>query len=455
MDKNDGSSRRYMGFGLIAAAPFFLFNPDYAVVDFLPDIFGYIFIVLSLRKMRDISSKLSAAYTGFFRLAVVSGFKLLASAMLFALFNEAERPTMRLVMAFCFAVVELILLLPAWKQLYEGLSFLAQTGGGTESVSRRTAGAFRFTYVFFVIKALLSVIPEAAVLSSQKYDDAAYDWSVFTGLFRGIAMFIVLIFGIAWLLVISVRLRGIMKDSTFFDGCRAAYERDVLTKPNLFVRRRIKGILYMFCVSVLLAADFYLDSVNYLPDFLCGAMFLVTFLFAKNYSKKWKYGAAVSAALIPASLAGWIGSNAFHAEYTDIIVQRDPDAWRAFWSFYPLDMLSAALFAAATVFAAMCLKDIIDGHCGYIPETLSEEYRKAKLADIRKELYKSLNLAEAFALASAAASFVYDYAATLYGNLLAESWLTVCFVLSALAFVMYVRTCMAVYDEAESRYMLE
>ena len=455
MGKSEASSRKYLGFVFFAAAPFFLFNPDYAIVDFLPDLIGYVLIILSLRKMRDISSKLSEAYEGFSRLAAVSGFKLFAAVLLFALFNEAERPTMRLVMAFCFSVIEVILLLPAWKRLSEGLAFLAQTRGGVEAVSHKTSSVFSFTSVFFVIKALFSVLPEAAVLSSQKYDDAAYDWSAFTGLFRGMAMFAVLVLGTVWIVLFSVRIGRVMKDSAFFDGCRAAYENDVLTKPNLFVRRRIKGLLYLFCLSVLLSADFYLDSINYIPDFICAVLFLISFISARNYSKKWKYGAAASAVMIPVSVFGWTGSNAFHAAYTDIIVQRDPDAWRAFWGFAPLDMLSAVLFGVSTVFAAVCIRDLIDGHCGYIPDTLSEEYRNAKLTDIHRELYKGLNIAELTALISAAFSFTYDYAATLYGNMIAESWLTLCLVVSVAAFIAYARSSMAVYDEVESRYMLE
>ena len=91
MGKSEASSRKYLGFVFFAAAPFFLFNPDYAIVDFLPDLIGYVLIILSLRKMRDISSKLSEAYEGFSRLAAVSGFKLFAAVLLFASSSSVSR----------------------------------------------------------------------------------------------------------------------------------------------------------------------------------------------------------------------------------------------------------------------------------------------------------------------------------------------------------------------------
>jgi hypothetical protein len=455
MVRSDVSSRKYLRFGLIAAAPFFLFNPDYAVLDFIPDLAGYVFLILALSKMRDISSKLAEAFSGFCRLALVSGLRLVLSVAQFAMFNEAERPTMRLVLAFSFAVAELIFIFPAWKALSEGLSFLIQTSPDEVPGSSRTLKALAASPVFFTVKAVLTVLPEAAVLSSQRYDDASFDWSPFTGLFRGMSMFAVLIVGLIWLTVTEVRLVRLCRAGGFFDMCRGRYDSEVLTKPNLFTRRRIRAVLVMFCACAFLTTDLYLDGVNYLPDFLCAAMFAVTFVFLRRYSGFWKHGLFASAGCAVFSAVGWLGSNSFHERYTDILVQRDPAAWAAFWKFYPANAVGALLLAACAVFAGFCLRDLINGHCGYVSDMLGAEHKQNKLDDIRKYLYSRLNAAAALGIASALADAVYDYMMTLYGSFLSEIWLTVCFVLSILFGAFSVRACMAVRDEVEARYMLE
>ena len=67
-DVSGGAGRggvKSLSFGLMLAAPFCLFNPEYSIIDPLPDFIGYILIVLALRKLRDVDSHLDAAASGF------------------------------------------------------------------------------------------------------------------------------------------------------------------------------------------------------------------------------------------------------------------------------------------------------------------------------------------------------------------------------------------------------
>ena len=459
-----------LGFGLFAAAPFLLFNPEYAVVDILPDCIGYALILVSLRYLRDAGEGIHEAYGAFLRAAAVSAVKLLSVFLIFSgLFDQINQAASMLLFAFVFNFLELLFLIPAWKKLFSGLAYLS-SDPATDRACRRASVSTR---VFIVIKALCAFLPETSVLSSHD-ENAVFNWYEFIGMFRAVSIAVCLVAGVVWLITFSVRLSVIRRDSGLFERARAEYESAILDRPSVGVRRSIRAVVAGVCVFLLLSADVYLDSVNVLPDFLAGIAAIVLFIMMKRFSGKWKAGVAASAVYTCISAVSWIAANRFHDSFADSAVERSPEAWEAFWRFYPLKIAESAVWAAICAFIVLILVQIVRDHCGYVPASADPKYVENRIAAIRSSLYKKLNLLFVFCMLSAAASAAYDRLITLTYYLeaapgsdgfsrfvaglksaLCGGWWAVCLVLIAAAFVSAVSAGFAVISEADSKYMLD
>lgn len=456
--------KNLLGFGAAAVAPFLLFNPEFAVVDVLPDLIAYLFLVSSLSRLRDICPQLESAYNGFRKMIIVSGVKFVSIYWLYGLL-QAELATWILVFSFAFSVVELLCLVPAWIGFYDGLSYLCSTAGGTAALARSDRMK-RATLAFLFIKAVFTVLPEIASLSDPLYGSSKIDWADFTGLFRGAGMLVVLIAGIVWLCRVERYLASVRADADFFAAVGAKYDREITAKPGFGIRRGIRTSLALLSVAGLLSADLIAACsfgnsmpvevpVNILPDVLCGIVLAAAFLAMRGLFDRWKLGLWLSGAYTVLSGFAWAASFRYHYLYSDTQMRINTKAYAAFWKMYAVKSAANLLFLGVMLFALVGVVQIIRGHCGYIPSTLDPAYREAKLADIRHELFVKLNVCACAAAAVTIASIAYDYILTVPDLFIAELWWMIDIALSLVLFGCLVSLAGSVNDEAESRYMLD
>ncbi len=110
-----------MKIGYILAGMIFLFNPHIHIIDVLPDVIGYMLILHGLSKISDLERNLLAAKNRFFKLAWLSAAKL-ACLLILPIFDE----TLYLIFTFCFGILEILWMLPAFIDLFHGISFLEE-----------------------------------------------------------------------------------------------------------------------------------------------------------------------------------------------------------------------------------------------------------------------------------------------------------------------------------------
>ena len=85
--------RKRMGLGLMAVAMLFLWNPDIAVFDLLPDVFGYVLLSLGMSSLAYLNHHFDESAKRFQRMIALSGARLVFVLVLFGLVNTNERPT--------------------------------------------------------------------------------------------------------------------------------------------------------------------------------------------------------------------------------------------------------------------------------------------------------------------------------------------------------------------------
>ncbi len=458
---------KYMGLGWACAAVAFLFNPDIALVDVLPDFIGYIFLCLSLLHMRDLSPHFESAFKKFRLLACLAVLKFASLFWVFGvLTNAKEQPTMMLLLSFCFSLGELILGIPAWRELIEGYVLQSQTSGGEFPLREKGARAGRegrsistsfsdLTVFFICAKAFLANISEFAVLSEHSYDDTAFNWYRFIGLFRSAALIIGISVGIIWLVSAVRYFRGMICDRKFIESAKEKYEKTVLPNTGLFISRDIAFTLGLFCVATLTAADIYIDFVNFVPDTLTAILLLWTFVKMKPYFGKYKLGIAVSALYGAVSIWGASVSYGFISDPIDVSrTWLNAKLFAEFWRMYPVRIFEALMFGATMILALMGVRAMIKGHCGYIPTTMNEGYRSSRLEAIQKEVGGKVTLCLVFAILAMLTGGLYELILS-FDVLISELWWMINLAASAILCVSAVYMMSAVCEEVESRYMLD
>lgn len=457
---------KYLGLGIAAISAIFLFNPDIAIIDVLPDFIGYTLLAVSLRFVRDLSPHFENAWRKFRILALMTAFKTLSLLWIFGgLTSAQERPTMMLLLSFCFCLCELIWGIPAWRSLIEGFVLHSQTSGGEYPLIEKSAKSYRpgknicysfrdLTVFFMIAKAFFANIAEFAVLSNHSYDDTAFDWYRFIGLYRVLTLFAGALIGIIWLIRAISFFRGILRDSVLISSMKEKYETTVLPNTGLFVRRDIAFVLGLFAVAVLTTVDLYLDDVNIISDTFTAILLAWTFIKLKPYYKNYKPGVVLSAIYGVFTVIGSSLSYNFVTDSFPTKTWENRHVFKEFMLMYPVRIVEAALLLVTVYFALQGVRAIINEHCGYIPATMDEAYRRSRMEAIRKEVGAKVTVCLVFAALASVSGGLYEFILSL-DLFISPIWWIINFAVCGAFFVSALYMMSAVNEEVESRYMLD
>ncbi len=463
-----------MGLGMLTAAPVFLFNPDMAIFDVLPDFIAYILIVAGITRLSYICPHLEAARTRFGWAAVVAGAKFISLFLVFGISNQNERPVMILLAVFAFAVVELIILVPAWSGLFDGMLYLGSRTGAMAPYRSRlgkvtiTGFAKAATLVFIFFKSLCSVLPEFASLTMGGFDETKFNWYEYIGLLREFGVILGLIAGIAWLVIAEGYFIRLKNDPEFVSALKQKYDDEVSPTDVRFTKRRIGTAFVMLAAAFFFEIDIMLDYNNIIPDAIAALCFLGFFAILGNgLFPRWKYGAALSG--IYAAVAGvsdWLQYD-FNSKYFNASVWQSSTVRSAFIMRYAFVFASSVMFVAVAFFAAGAVRQIIYSHAGFIAENSSSEFREAKLAEIRRDLCRWVMAVKVMTVICAVGFCIGDVIVTLNSSIydslgiasgvmrtLSSVWWIISALLCFVNFILVLKAESEIESEIESRYML-
>ena len=169
-NKVDKKISKTMGIGLISWGFLFFFLPDFTVLDLFPDLIGYLLISAGLSKFADLYEEFSEAKKMFNRLCLLGIAKLLSVFMVFGVSDGADRPTTILIAIFVIGTAEIIMSIPAYINLFDGLTYMG-TRHDSVTVFRKpkekkekkrsyTDRIKRSTLVFVIWKNVLAILPD-------------------------------------------------------------------------------------------------------------------------------------------------------------------------------------------------------------------------------------------------------------------------------------------------------
>jgi len=405
-----------LGLTLVMWSFVFYFLPDFALIDIFPDVIAYILLYIGLGKLSFLNDSIDSARNLFFKMILISAGKLLALYLTFSNTNPKEQASFMLLMVFVFALIEGIILIPAYIRLFDGLLYLgtrydgkAVFGKQKTEFSKSASDKIKFkTIAFIILKNLFLVIPETASLSVKSFDDySAYNMGMYQFIphLRISGMILSLIFGIIWFVSVISYFRSIKKDKPFIDRLKDIFYSEVLPKENLFIERSIKISGIVLCIASVLAVDFYLngnDGYNLIPDALFAiGVFAGLFMIRKYIPKPLLISNGVFA-LAYSALSFFNTSMIadFMAKYNPKKIWRNSQAFNSWIQIIVFTVIEMLLFLGVVVTLLLALKKMIDNHTGYAVERENIDV-KSKLRSLHLQLYIPLIITLAFALFAA------------------------------------------------------
>ncbi|MBQ4150779.1 MAG: hypothetical protein IJC81_03125 [Clostridia bacterium] len=303
-------NNKVVSFGLLIAAFVFFCNPNINIFDLLSDCFACIFMIIALGKLGDICDDIGEAKRAFITLFWVNLAKLPALIITLAITgNNANERTMWLVVAFTFAVLEIVYAMRAFSLFFDGVAYLGTRNdggdflfhrvvrpekqikiknGGTKIIPARVwrlEKLANFTSVFVIVKAVCCTIPEFVfIYRVDEINNAGVDLTHFRPhlfIFFGI---IATVFAIIWVARMCSYVRYIASHSDFWKRMSEKYREEVLPRQGIFIMRYVYVFAVIFTVAVFMSVDLYLDEKNVLPDFISAILFFVSAFVIEKYS---------------------------------------------------------------------------------------------------------------------------------------------------------------------------
>lgn len=438
----NGRLKKNLGLWALPFACLFLFNPDIAVVDVLPDVFGYIILYFSLEQYSEISTKIYDARELFKRAIYVNAIKLLIVFVIFGMVIDSEMPVTLLLFSFIMGILDLVFIIPGYLKLFGGILYTGERVDGEYVLGRKLKkmipvpeGASRsrvnfinyinarrqrknryvlsrteklrgFTLIFLFVKVACSILPEASSLLNYRNSSAHVNYYDFVYLFRTVGIIVVMIVGTVWIVRMYAYFRGLTKHRPLMDRLEEQYREEILPNKAYHAKKRIFRTLLIASASVIFSLDLYFDMYNITPDLIMGIFMIVTAIYARRYLKEWKLLLGFSALLCTVSGFATYKQFYFFENFNAEKIYRDIVDYNAFMEMVKSNIFEGIVFVLFNAALMYVLRRVILRTTGLTkPESSSYEREIAKA--IHSELTRHLIAPIIFAAASAAINAIH------------------------------------------------
>ncbi len=374
--KNDLPRPLFPVSALIVAA-WFLFNPNITILDLLPDAVAYFLILYALRHLTSFVPYMQEAADAFRKLFYISLLKIPAFVLMATM--ATTRITITL-FSLTFAVVELVFLFPAFRNLFEGLFYMGERFGCFAAIKAPSDGkkpeaVLLVTYVFLSAKAALSTLPDFFFL--VEYDKLSGEGFTLTaaqyGFILAFAFVTALVFGIIWLTYMLPYLRALKNDQ----GVKSL-SLPLCENPTKWENQRLQlsSPFFLFSIAAIFSIDIKIDDHILFPDYLAAVAFLALAVLFFIQIKKRALPSLVTAVLyLAAAITATALRRRFAAEFTEADIGRIEEATAAYRPYLITEILSSALFLTVFILLGICLVRFYHSAMPQATATLAVERR--------------------------------------------------------------------------------
>ncbi|MBR4292066.1 MAG: hypothetical protein IKT54_00430, partial [Clostridia bacterium] len=220
-------------------------------------------------------------------------------------------------------LIDTALLFMAFSSFFDGMMFVGTVYDASDSIT--SLAKVRMTTIIFVLaRGLMTLLPELVYLSVN--EELGYLIASYKGVLNVMAMIVSLAFGIAWLDVMRKYLKSAEKDEKFISSMTRHYDENIAPDYDRFIKRRMKSAMTLVTAACVFVCDFYLDGVDYLPDFVGAILIASAVLIIKPYIALHKPIFVLSAVYFGLSVGEMVFNKYFAGEYYVLGVKNGPTA---------------------------------------------------------------------------------------------------------------------------------
>ena len=509
-----GRVKKNLGMGKLFIAALFLFNPNFVIIDLLPDFIGYAFLLWGIYQLSDLNYHFEEAARNFKKLIIVSLAQALSVLFVFGFLTHDEQDAALMLFCFTFGILEIIFLIPAYKAFFEGFIYLGSRHESTaifrikerkilnflKKLFKETANTIRnfnqkrkekkakhgtnpatqknivkkekihsapkaprprknatekiakFTFLFVCLKPAITFAPEILGLVESPY---YIDYSKFVDAFRALSLMILIPLSFVWLFKFIRYIRSIIKDKPFINELSEKYTAEVTPKTFLFTQRYIKIAFAFLSVAIAFNIDFYIDNSSILPDFISPIILFGMLIVVGRIGKVPLISYIFTGGYFASSLLVYIKNRAFFTEHTLSKSYFIPEAYNAFVELTRFRLVDSVLFVLMIISILPILSKIIKENTGFAPISSGNFYAEEKIKYIHAMLKKRLIITGILAGFAGASSITY---ALLVRSTERVKWLLYIWVVEFIVYIIFtvyfISTLNDIAEEMDYKYML-
>ncbi|MFA5561173.1 MAG: hypothetical protein WDA00_00825 [Eubacteriales bacterium] len=411
--------RTIIRYGFLLTAVILLANPSINLFDPLPDFVAYILLAMGISYAADAFPYFAEAREGFVKLMWINLSKVPALILMLVIWsNDTAQKSIITVFALTYAVIELIFLIPAFRNLFEGFFYLGERHGCIATITLpstlqklRAEQLTTITVGFFAVRAALACLPEFSLIYLTDIDQMtgglSVNWVSYYPLLLLLALVLGIAFGCLWAYMMFAYLRHLRADRGLQDFLRSHFADKAATMKNKDTYRILSVVLTLLIAAVGFGLDFIFDDINVLPDVVSAGLFCAAMLFMLRLEKRARPAAVASAVYAAFSLANYLFTVKFLSQYAYSTLAISEPA-RHMYSWVLVTSAAEFLaFAACLLLLAPVLVRLILHYIG--GEQAPDSSRGPYDAQYCRQLCRRTRLFVALGLCSGLSTFAYQY----------------------------------------------
>lgn len=435
-----------MRYGLIVFGLFFLVNPYFWIIDVLPDFIGLLLIAKAISPIVDASPSAEEASTNFKKAAAVS---IAQCGLLIPLISIVNSDVgFNMVFSFCFNILKLIFLIPAFRQLFDSFEYFAQRHAGEgKSVSIGRIKLTRIaTGLFLMLHAFLSAFPDIVYFM---VDDSGFTENIYPLASYRLGVTVLcaaasLIVSVVWYCIITPHMFSLKRNVSLNIGINSDIALAVRSEKKR-VMSAVSPAILCYTASLFCMISYFVDGKSAIPVYFAPILHIAAIVFANKVTARKRVTKAFSIIALILSLPLQLFYEAFSSSYHE----------RALFDFngvkdqFMIPLIFNILFTAFLILSLICvgiaLHRIIEEHTGlyWEKEFITHNARAAR----EKLRNKRLSAALTFALCLSAVINTVSYL-NLYKKPMFNLYATViCLVISLITSFLYANVKNAVIEK--------
>ncbi len=342
-----------------------LINPNINTLDILPDFIAWFLLARLFTEAADSASYFEEARVAFMRLGYISAAKIPAFFLMLMIrgIDNGDTDIFALT-SLTFGVLELIFLIPAVKNIFEALFHLGQR---TEAVSLispiakdgkngKTPERLAFTmpesvrgltYLFFVCKTILYVMPDMLLLSSITDRGPVIKLLKYYPIVFLLSVTVTLALGIKWLVTVRRYILAVKEEGRFQSALLEVATEDSKEKFERKVKlRSAHSALTLLAVAAFPSFELVfsnLDEINLLPRTIYGLFVIFAILKLREHSTASRLPLISAIIYTVSATLAYIFHVSFYSRFETLDLMREKAAQAAYLA---LEITAVIEFAA-------------------------------------------------------------------------------------------------------------